>query len=137
MLSTLWDRFSWMWPNAFDLLSGPENYILGGGLGSTGTPQTYGLDERELNAADNIFVFEFVLFGPLSLLYLTYPVWRIVRSSDQGDIVVWSIGILIICYGYGVTTNMIEQPFFSAMLGMVLGYVFTMKNSSKNVRSRC
>lgn len=136
-LDSLWDRFSWMWPDAFKLLSEPEQYLLGGGLGAIGTPQSYGLDARQVNAADNIFVFAFVLFGPLSLLYLTYPVWRIIRSAECNEIAAWSIGILIICYGYGVTTNMIEQPFFSAILGMVLGHVFSMKDSSKNVRGRC
>lgn len=136
LLSSLWDRFSWMWPKAFDLLSGPENYLFGGGLGSIGTPQSYGLDDRQLNAADNIFVYVFVIFGPLSLFYLAYPAWRLLRSSEHGDVATWSIGILIICYGYGVTTNMLEQPFFSALLGMVLGHVLTEEPSMKSVRRR-
>jgi hypothetical protein len=130
LLTSLWDRFSWMWPKAFDLMTEPENYILGNGLGSIGTPQSYGQDYRQLNAADNIFVFTFVIFGPLSLLYLCYPAWRVLRSPDCGDITIWVIGFLIICYGYGLTTNMLEQPFFSALLGMVFGWALTGEHPS-------
>lgn len=135
LLVSLWDRFSWMWPNAFELLTGPEQYLFGGGLGSIGTPQTYGLDERQLNAADNIFVFLFVMCGPLALFYLGYPVWRVIRSSGQSEIAVWIIGFLIICFGYGLTTNMLEQPFFSGLLGMVLGYALNNQQSERKPMS--
>ena len=121
-LSSLWDRFSWMWPDAFELLSTPEQYILGRGLGSIGTPQSFGLDLRHLNSADNIFVYLFIMFGPLALLYLIYPAWQTLRYSGHDDFSVWRIGFLIICYGYGLTTNMLEQSFFCCLLGMTLGY---------------
>jgi len=130
LLTSLWDRFSWMWPKAFDLMTEPENYILGNGLGSIGTSQLYGQDYRQLNAADNIFVFTFVTFGPLSLLYLCYPTWRILRSTDRSDVTIWCIGLLIICYAYGLTTNMLEQPFFSTLLGIVFARAFTGEHPS-------
>lgn len=131
LLKSLWERFSLMWPQAFDLMTEPENYLLGNGLGGIGVPQTYGQDIRLSNAADNIFVYMFVIFGPLSLLYLCYPAWRVLRSQECGDITIWCTGLLIICYGYGVTTNMLEQSFFCALLGMVFGWSFTDQQVSR------
>lgn len=121
LLRSLWDRFSWMWPEAFDLMTKPEHYVFGKGLGSIGTAQQYGENFVAPNSADNIFVYTFVMFGPLSLLYLSYPAWCVVRMPSGDDIAAWCIGLLIICYDYGLTINMLEEPFFSSLLGMVSG----------------
>jgi hypothetical protein len=137
LLRSLWDRFSWMWPEAFDLMTKPEHYVFGKGLGSIGTAQLYGENYVVPNAADNIFVYTFVLFGPLSLLYLSYPAWCVVRMPSCGDIAVWCIGLLIICYDYGLTINMLEEPFFSSILGMVsgLGWKSIKSRSSRSNQS--
>ncbi len=134
LLGSLWDRFSWMWPNAFDLMTEPAHYLFGKGLGSIGTPQSFGEGYRELNAADNIFVFVFVIFGSLSLLYLGYPAWRVLRSPERSDSTVFCIGFLIISFGYGLTTNMLEQPFFSSLFGMVIGWALSSEHSSRKLR---
>lgn len=135
LLKSLWDRFSWMWPGAFDLMTKPEHYIFGKGLGSIGTAQTYSEYYLDTNAADNIFVYTFVLFGPLSLFYLSYPVWCVLRMPSRDDITVWCIGLLIICYDYGLTINMLEEPFFSILLGMVFGVVWKSMQNQNSTKS--
>jgi hypothetical protein len=121
-LSSLWERFDWMWPEAFNLLNSPEKYLFGGGLGSIGTPQKYGDDLLHLNAGDNVFVLFFVLFGPIGVFYLAFPAWQLFRSHYDSHRWIWSTGILILCYGYGITANIFENPFFSCLLGVVYGF---------------
>jgi hypothetical protein len=126
LLSSLWDRFSWMWPNALKLLDSPLHYILGRGLGTIGTPQSVGPTYYLLNAGDNIFIYAYVTFGLPALLYLLFPVWRgwflkwsTVSCRD------WYYGILILTFGYGVTTSMFEMVFFCCALGHCYGAAFS------------
>ncbi len=125
LLSSLWDRFSWMWPSAFELLHEPIHYVLGRGLGTIGTPQSVGPTYYITNAADNIFVYAYVSFGFPALLYFLFPAWRswslrrLTLPARQ-----WYWGVLIVAFGYGLTTSMFEQVFFCCAFGLCYGAAF-------------
>ena len=125
-LSSLWDRFSWMWPNAFDLFNQSWQYLTGMGIGAIGTAQLFGPDYYRVNAGDNIFVYCFVTFGVMAAPYLAFPLfqtWYRPGGNDQRSI--WQIGILLMTFGYGMTTNIIEEAFFCCMVGLCFGAAFS------------
>lgn len=125
-LSSLWERFEEMWPRAVSLLTPPFGYLLGAGLGSIGTPQALAGADFNVNAADSIFVYYFVNFGMISVLYLAFPLIparRIWRTQSRSTTLAY-LSSLVIAYGYGITTNMIEQPFFCSFFGLVHGLAF-------------
>lgn len=126
MLSSLWDRFSWMWPNAVGLFTQPIHYLTGLGLGSIGTAQSFGPSYFRLNAGDNIFVYCYVNFGAMAAIYLAFPAvnsWFI--KLDANPLNIWRVGTLIMAFGYGLTTNVIEQAVFCSMLGLCYGAAFS------------
>ncbi len=125
LLSSLWDRFSWMWPSAYELL--PEHWgaITGVGPGGIGTALDRP-DERTLpNSGDSIFVYYFVTFGLAGIAYLAFALLAILRRGAAADprAFVWA-GLLIITYGYGLSINMVEQAFFASFLGLVYAQAF-------------
>lgn len=125
LLSSLWDRFSWMWPSAYELM--PEGFgaFSGVGLGGIGTALEHP-DERAVhNSGDSIFVYFFVTFGLAGIAYLAFPLLAILRrgASTDRQAFVWA-GLLVITYGYGLSINMIEQPFFASILGLLYGKAF-------------
>jgi len=118
LLSSFWDRLDWMWPNAFGLLDSPISAVIGNGLGAIGTPQLYGSQPALINAGDNLFVYLYVTFGFMSLMYLLFPVFMAFRLSNHNlELKRCYIAILAAIIGYGVTTNMIEQPFIMVVYG--------------------
>lgn len=125
LFSSFWDRLAWMWPGAFQMLDSPQAVIFGKGLGAIGVPQMYGDSKYFLNAADNIFVYLYINFGLLAIAYLLFPV---VAAFRLGSLPInWRVGfvaILGVTIGYGVTTNMIEQPFVMTILGAIYAMGF-------------
>lgn len=136
LLSSLWDRFSTMWPSAIELFSEPLHFIIGRGLGTIGTPQIFGPTFYQVNAADNIFVYSYMTFGLFSLIYLFFPVWCMwTQQPKTGNAVqqyIWYIGILIIGFGYGLTTSMFEEVFFCVTFGICYGAIFAPSNTAAN-----
>ena len=122
LLSSLWDRFSWMWPSAFALLPDWFGAFTGAGLGGIGMP--LGLIPVP-NTADSIFVYYYISFGLLGILYLAFPVVAILGRKAQADprSFVWA-GLLVIAYGYGLSANMVEQSFFTSVFGLLYGKAF-------------
>lgn len=122
LLSSMWDRFSWMWPMAFASVPDHFGAITGAGFGGIGTPQ--GLVPRP-NSADSVFAYYYATFGLIGLAYLAFPLLAVMRRQAENDRqgFVWA-GLLIIAYGYGLATNMIEQPFFCGVFGLLYGKAF-------------
>jgi hypothetical protein len=125
LLSSLWDRFSWMWPSAYGLLPDGFGALTGVGPGGIGTALNYPDPLPVPNSADSIFVYFYVTFGLLGLLYLAFPLTAVFRAgrAHDGREFVW-IAVLIIAYGYGLSINMMEQPFFSSFFGLLYGLAF-------------
>lgn len=120
LLASLWDRFSWMWPSAYALMPDGWGALTGIGPGGIG-----GALDRELsvpNSADSIFVYYFVTFGVLGIAYLAFPALAM-RGSVDADRYAWT-GLLLIAYGYGLSINMVEQPFFAVVFGLLYGVAF-------------
>lgn len=124
ILLSFWDRLANMWPTAWDLIQTPLNYFIGSGMGSIGTAQFFGDNALHVNAGDNIAIYLYVTFGLFGLVYLSYPGWRaIVERRYPPEIHFWVLSILMVAYGYGMMSNMIEEQFFCVMLGLVFGSI--------------
>lgn len=123
LLLSLWDRFSWMWPSAYALLPDRFGALTGAGLGGIGTPLGELLSVP--NTADNVFVYYYVNFGLVGLAYLAFPLVAVLsrKGVEDRQSFVW-LGLLVIAYGYGLTTNMIEQPFFTSVFGLIYAKAF-------------
>ena len=127
LIVSAWERFTMMWPLAFDLLPDGPAAALGGGLGSIGTPQLYGDAPHRVNAADSLAVFMMVNFGLLGLLYYVAPALGQRRVAEKDNAVIRRAytAVLVIAYGYGISISMIEESFFAICLGLGLGAMAT------------
>ena len=127
LIVSAWERFTMMWPLAFDLLPDGPAAALGAGLGSIGTPQLYGAAPHRVNAADSLAVFMMVNFGLLGLLYYVAPALaqRRVAGTENAIVRRAYTGVLVIAYGYGISISMIEESFFAICLGLALGAMAT------------
>jgi hypothetical protein len=117
-LLSLWDRMTWMWPRALEEVEG-VSYIIGKGVGSIGVGHNR-YDGSE-NYGDNVFIYQYVVFGLLSIPIVFFVTRRVFVSWASKRSPAWHIGFLIILFSFGITANMIEDAFFSLMLGLVFG----------------
>lgn len=123
LLVSVWDRFTTMWPLAFDLLPDGPQALLGAGLGGIGTPQSYGDAPQRFNAADNLAIFMMINFGLPGLCYYAMPALSIrrVAAAETPAVHRAYVSLLLIAYGYGMSINMIEESFFSVVFGLCCG----------------
>lgn len=122
-LSSFIIRLQQMWPSAFANVMDHGSIVLGRGLGGVGFPQLFGEPGR-YNSADNVFVYLYSSFGILSIAYLTFITNAASRLSqtENGPLVdQCAAGWVVVWLAYGLTTNMIEQPFASMAIGLVVG----------------
>ncbi|HEY4069418.1 MAG TPA: hypothetical protein VGM74_21100 [Burkholderiaceae bacterium] len=125
ILTSLWDRFSWMWPNAYSLVPNYFGALSGVGPGGIGGALDYPQALGVPNAGDSIFVYFYVTFGLAGIVYLAFPLVALLQKT-KGELegsFAW-IGLLIIAYGYGLSINMVEQAFFTSIFGLVFGAAF-------------
>jgi hypothetical protein len=122
-LVSVWQRFTMMWPLAFDLLPEGPQALLGAGLGSIGTPQLYGDAPHRMNAADNFAVFMMISFGLPGLCYYAMSALSLRRVASAETIAVHRayVGLLLIAYGYGMSITMVEESFFAVVFGLCCG----------------
>lgn len=114
------DRVERMWPEAFELISHPYQYMIGRGLGGIGTPQLY--FERDLyNAADNLYVYLFIDFGlvllSILILCILYKLF-VSRLAYRPNIYYYSFCIGLFCFG--ATVNVVESPALTMAFGFML-----------------
>ncbi len=121
---SFWDRLNDMWPNAWKLLENQGNMLWGRGMGGIGTPQTY-FEASRFNAADNIFVYWFVIFGWVALPGFLLLLLRSLRLNPSRH-TVESAGfcLLLATLVYGITANVVESGFFAIAAGMSVRYLF-------------
>jgi hypothetical protein len=123
LIQSAWERFSQVWPAAFDLLPQGIAGLLGGGLGSIGTPQLFGFHPHRFNPGDSLAVFLLVNFGIAGALYYVLPALTVrgAVAGSQDGVARAYVALLVIGYGYGSSISMIEETFFATTLGIALG----------------
>ncbi len=130
ILLSLWERFSWMWPDGFGILKHWYQYVIGAGLGSIGIPAQFTLPLGYGWSADNFFVDAYVNFGLLSLIYIGYLLFKIASFKSNHLLTGWVNGYFILFFAYGATTNLIGSPFLAVFLGLSFG-IFAYSHSIK------
>jgi hypothetical protein len=123
LVVSVWERFTTMWPLAFNILPEGPGALLGAGLGSIGMPQTVGYAPHHINAGDSLAVFMLINFGVPGLLYCAFPAFSVrkVAAANTADVCRVYVSVLALGYTYGLSINMIEDPFFSICLGLCFG----------------
>lgn len=126
LFSSFGERINWMWPRAFSNITTGGNYILGRGIGGIGFPQYFG-EGTLYNAADNTMVYLFVSLGAFALLYIYFILISLKRNAQNITPYMWNCILAWLIYWniYGLTTNIIENPFFTFFLGIIIGAAFT------------
>jgi hypothetical protein len=117
---SFWDRLNDMWPNAWKLLHELGHPLWGRGLGGIGTAQTY-FESIHFNAADNLFMYWFVIGGWINLPLFIWILLRTIhlsplRSPQEGATYCLILANLI----YGITANVVESGFFALSTGLVI-----------------
>lgn len=121
---SFWDRLNNMWPEAWKLLEVYGHPLWGRGFGGIGTPQGYFEPER-FNAADNIFMYWFVVFGWIALPGFLLILYRSLRLDPwRSQIEAAAFGLLLATLVYGVTANVVESGLFAVSSGLALRYLF-------------
>ncbi len=121
---SFWDRLNDMWPNAWKLLENQGSSLWGRGLGGIGTPQTY-FESNRFNAADNIFVYWFVIFGWIALPGFLLLLLRSLRLNPwRNPVEAAAYCLLLATLVYGITANVVESGFFAIAAGMAVRYLF-------------
>lgn len=124
LLTSFWDRISESWPQTFAQLQKNYGYILGKGLGGVGI--AIRISEGNTNQfvpIDNIFWYIYSIFGIASLIYWKHAINRIwsLPKSNPTEARPF-IALSIIMAGYGLTSVMFEDPFFSITFGLLIGW---------------
>lgn len=119
------DRIENMWPEALRLNTEHGSFWLGRGFGGLGVAQSH-LEPHLFNAADNVFVYAFVVAGffmiPVSIICLIKFMTR-VDGSEAAERLTTLLMIVVIVYG--LTANVFENALMAVMLGMLLRYGFS------------
>lgn len=133
VLSSFAERIVSMWPKSCEILATPYSWFIGAGVGSIGVPQQYSNLSNGYSAADNLFVYLYVIGGiPLSVAFFA-TILKLLRKPNVGSLPSTNIrALLISMLAYGVTTNMMEQPFFAILAG-VLTYIAWTKTGERNI----
>ena len=113
-----------MWPRAWELLHHHGHPLWGRGMGGVGTPQTYFEPDR-FNAADNLFLYGFVVSGWIALpgfLLLLLSSLRLQPWRSEADTAAFCL--LLATLTYGITANVVESGFFAMAAGMAVRRLF-------------
>ncbi|WP_152606530.1 hypothetical protein [Aquabacterium sp. NJ1] len=131
LFSSFGERINWMWPRAFANITTGGNYLLGRGVGGIGFPQYFG-EGSIYNAADNTMVYLFANFGLFALIYIYLILIRLKRNAQNISSYAWHCILAWLIYWniYGLTTNIIENPFFTFFLGLIIGAAFTKRSDN-------
>lgn len=118
------DRMSAMWPGALDLLANSPLPPLGRGLGGIGAAQTL-FEPGAFNAADNLFVYQFVTLGALSIPLIAVFTIGALRHVVAVDAAARTrLALFLIVIWYGSVGNIVEHPVFAMSYGLLLHAAF-------------
>jgi hypothetical protein len=114
------DRMSFMWPGALDLLASSPVPLLGRGLGGIGAAQTL-FEPAAFNAADNLFVYQFVTLGALALpIIAVFAIGALRHAFADGDAARTRFGLWLVVIWYGSVGNIVEHPILAMTYGLLL-----------------
>ena len=120
LLKSMNDRIESCWPAAFELIAADGNLLSGRGLGGLGIPQLY-YESENYNPCDNLSVFLIGNYGILSIFLLPFFAWKIAllaRLDGPLARLLSLSGLLIL--SYGMTANVVENPFLSFFVGLIV-----------------
>jgi hypothetical protein len=125
-LSSFADRAAVTWPTAFEAIDHWWQWLTGFGLGGVASPLKFGVNAWRFNPIDNMTLYFYLNFGLLGILYYLYLVRKVadrVASGGDGapfDLGLMAVGLLVI--SYGITTQIMEDPLVTIILGVVVAY---------------
>ncbi|CAM8643033.1 hypothetical protein MCEMIEM13_00623 [Comamonadaceae bacterium] len=120
ILSSFAERIVSMWPKSCSILVTPYSWFIGAGIGSIGVPQQYSNLTSGYSAADNLFVYLYVMGGiPFAVAFIATVSKILQKHVIAGLSSIDARALLIAMLAYGVTTNMQEQPFFAILAGIL------------------
>lgn len=130
VFSSFAERIVSMWPRSCAILDQPYSMLFGSGLGSIGVPQQYTYQSHAMSSADNLFIYLYVIGGVPMGFSLIYLVIKILKTNnlqvfEQGA----TTACLLVMLIYGLTTNMVEQVFFSLLAGILIARAWTARES--------
>jgi len=112
-----------MWPEAWKLLYENGNMFMGRGLGGIGTAQTY-FESDMFNAADNLFLYWFIVFGWAVLPVVIILMLRTISIKPLEDQIQFTIYCLLLSViVYGMLTNIVENALFGIVCGMTIRWL--------------
>jgi hypothetical protein len=118
------DRIENMWPEALRLTTEHGSFWLGRGFGGLGVAQSH-LESHLFNAADNVFVYAFVVGGvfmiPVSIICLIKFMTRVDGSAAAERLTTLLMIVVIV---YGLTANVFENALMALVLGILVRYGF-------------
>ncbi|MDB5351979.1 MAG: hypothetical protein JWN86_3226 [Planctomycetota bacterium] len=119
-LKSMNDRMESCWPAALDLITDDGNLLSGRGLGGLGIPQLY-YETNNYNPCDSLSIFLLGNYGIFSLFVLplfALEVAFLARCEGSFALLLSLSGLLILAYG--MTSNVIENPFLALLAGLVM-----------------
>jgi hypothetical protein len=116
------DRVTYTWPKAFELFNYGGNAIMGRGLGGIGLAQ-FVFEGSRANAADNFMLYVYVTFGVLGIFYVYRILFSLKDAASHVSRYLWGcvLGWLTFGFLYGMTTNIVDAPFFMFVFGLIAG----------------
>lgn len=128
------DRLNYMWPEAWKLLYENGNMFMGRGLGGIGTAQTY-FESDMFNAADNLFLYWFIVFGWAVLPIVIILMLRTISIKPLEDQIQFTIYCLLLSViVYGMLTNIVENALFGIVCGMTIRWLSSTPSTSTSAK---
>jgi hypothetical protein len=124
LFASLNDRLQNVWPNAFELVVKHGSWVLGRGVGGMGAAQRY-FEALMYNPADNMFLYiygTFGIFAALAMMIFAASTRRLHLRRNLFD--GWAYCIVLAALAYGVTTNVVESPFFAFFIGFSVSHLY-------------
>ncbi len=121
LLGSMLDRMLNTWPDAFQQFL-EHSWLLGGGLGAIGVPQSYFLPSH-YNPADNLFVYLLALFGlpgVLGLLFFIRRLWLLCVEGSRSALYFVLGGAVVTA---GVSMSVLESGWLAFVVGVLVSRV--------------
>lgn len=138
LLASFWDRISESWPQTFVQLEKNYGFVLGKGLGGVGIAIKMGANNTNVFVPiDNIFWYFYSVFGLIGVYYTFYAAKRVAHFPDNEPAQARSlIAVAMVMIGYGITSVMFEDAFFSILFGLLIGWPNIITKNHKNNQKR-
>lgn len=121
------------WPAAIRLLEDNIDVIFGKGFGAIGTPALF-FDAQNYNAADNAFVYLYIIAGIPSVILVILFLARYFSASFETGLIKNEYYLCSLCvFIGGLTYNLFESVFYAPFAGILVGVIFQKKYLQKDI----